>query len=37
VAVGSELVDRKNIAENRYDVFTDRARKFLAEIAKARS
>ncbi len=36
VAVGGELIDAKNIAEGRYDVFEERARHFLAEIAKAR-
>src|SRR5258706_509188 len=36
VAVGGELKDAKNIAEGRYDVFAERARHFLAEIAKAR-
>jgi len=37
VAVGGELIDGKNIAEGRYDVFEERARRFLAEIAKARA
>src|SRR5258708_803810 len=37
VAVGGELIDAKNIAEGRYDVFEERARHFLAEIAKAQA
>lgn len=37
VAVGAELIDAKNIAEGRYEVFTERARQFLAEVAKARA
>jgi 2-dehydro-3-deoxyphosphogluconate aldolase/(4S)-4-hydroxy-2-oxoglutarate aldolase len=36
VAVGAELIDAKTIAENRYEVFEERARQFLAEVAKAR-
>lgn len=36
VGVGAELIDGKNIAEGRYEVFEERARLFLAEIAKAR-
>jgi len=36
VAVGAELIDAKTISEGRYEVFEDRARKFLAEVAKAR-
>ena len=36
VAVGGELVDAKTIAEGRYEVFEERARQFLAEVAKAR-
>lgn len=36
VAVGSELVDGKTIKEGRYDVIEDRARQYLAVIAKAR-
>jgi 2-dehydro-3-deoxyphosphogluconate aldolase/(4S)-4-hydroxy-2-oxoglutarate aldolase len=36
VAVGAELVDAKTITEGRYEVFEERARKFLAEVAKAR-
>ena len=36
VAVGGELVDGKLIQENRYDVIEDRARQYLAAIAKAR-
>jgi 2-dehydro-3-deoxyphosphogluconate aldolase/(4S)-4-hydroxy-2-oxoglutarate aldolase len=36
VAVGAELIDAKTIGEGRYEVFEERARKFLAEVAKAR-
>lgn len=36
VAVGAELIDTKTISEGRYDVFEERARLFLAEVAKAR-
>ncbi|MGA3204454.1 MAG: bifunctional 4-hydroxy-2-oxoglutarate aldolase/2-dehydro-3-deoxy-phosphogluconate aldolase [Bryobacteraceae bacterium] len=36
VAVGAELIDAKTIAEGRYEVFEERARQFLAEVAKAR-
>jgi len=36
VAVGGELIDAKNIAEGRYEVFEERARHFLAEVARAR-
>jgi 2-dehydro-3-deoxyphosphogluconate aldolase / (4S)-4-hydroxy-2-oxoglutarate aldolase len=36
VAVGGELVDPKSIKENRYDVIEERARQYLAVIAKAR-
>jgi 2-dehydro-3-deoxyphosphogluconate aldolase/(4S)-4-hydroxy-2-oxoglutarate aldolase len=36
VAVGAELIDAKTIGEGRYDVFEERARQFLAEVAKAR-
>ncbi len=37
VAVGAELVDRKTIAEGRYEVFEQRARQFMEVIAKARA
>jgi 2-dehydro-3-deoxyphosphogluconate aldolase / (4S)-4-hydroxy-2-oxoglutarate aldolase len=37
VAVGAELVDAKTISEGHYEVFEERARQFLAEVAKARS
>jgi len=37
VAVGGELVDAKSIKEGRYDVIEDRARLYLAAIAKART
>jgi 2-dehydro-3-deoxyphosphogluconate aldolase/(4S)-4-hydroxy-2-oxoglutarate aldolase len=36
VAVGAELIDAKTIGEGRYEVFEERARKFLAEVTKAR-
>ncbi len=36
VAVGAELIDAKTITEGRYEVFEERARQFLAEVAKAR-
>ncbi len=36
VAVGAELVDAKTLKEGRYEVITERARQFLAVIAKAR-
>jgi 2-dehydro-3-deoxyphosphogluconate aldolase/(4S)-4-hydroxy-2-oxoglutarate aldolase len=36
VAVGAELIDAKTIAGGRYEVFEERARQFLAEVAKAR-
>lgn len=36
VAVGGELIDSKNIADGRYEVFEERARHFLAEVAKGR-
>ncbi|HUB31476.1 MAG TPA: bifunctional 4-hydroxy-2-oxoglutarate aldolase/2-dehydro-3-deoxy-phosphogluconate aldolase [Bryobacteraceae bacterium] len=35
--VGGELVDNKTVAEKRFDIIEDRARKYLAAIAKARS
>ena len=37
VAVGGELVDAKSIAEGRFDVIEERARQYLAVIAKARA
>lgn len=37
VAVGGELVDAKCMKEGRFDVIEDRARQYLAAIAKARS
>ncbi|MBZ5618222.1 MAG: bifunctional 4-hydroxy-2-oxoglutarate aldolase/2-dehydro-3-deoxy-phosphogluconate aldolase [Acidobacteriia bacterium] len=37
IAVGGELVDAKSIKEGRFDVIEDRARQYLAVIAKARS
>lgn len=36
VAVGGELVDGKTLKEGRYDVITERARQYLAVVAKAR-
>src|SRR5439155_12943373 len=36
VAVGGELVDAKTIQEGRFEIFEDRARQYLAVIAKAR-
>lgn len=37
VAVGAELIDAKTIADGRYEVFEQRARLFLAEVAKGRA
>jgi 2-dehydro-3-deoxyphosphogluconate aldolase/(4S)-4-hydroxy-2-oxoglutarate aldolase len=37
VAVGGELVDAKSMKEGRWDVIEERARQYLAAIAKARS
>ncbi|MGB7720682.1 MAG: bifunctional 4-hydroxy-2-oxoglutarate aldolase/2-dehydro-3-deoxy-phosphogluconate aldolase [Bryobacteraceae bacterium] len=37
VAVGGELVDAKSVKEGRFDIIEDRARQYLAAIAKARS
>ena len=37
VAVGGELVDAKTISEGRYDIIEERARQFLAAVAKARA
>jgi 2-dehydro-3-deoxyphosphogluconate aldolase/(4S)-4-hydroxy-2-oxoglutarate aldolase len=37
IAVGGELVDAKTISEGRYDVIEDRARQYLACVAKARA
>src|SRR5215467_14380823 len=37
VAVGGELVDGKTVKEGRFDVIEERARQYLAAIAKARS
>ena len=37
VAVGGELCDAKTIKEGRYDVIEDRARQYLAAVAKART
>ena len=37
VAVGGELVDARSIQEGRFDIIEDRARQYLAAIAKARS
>jgi hypothetical protein len=35
--VGGELVDGKSLQEGRYDVIAERARQFVAAIAKARA
>jgi len=37
VAVGGEMVDAKTVKEGRFDVIEERARQFLAAIAKARA
>jgi 2-dehydro-3-deoxyphosphogluconate aldolase/(4S)-4-hydroxy-2-oxoglutarate aldolase len=37
VAVGAELIDAKTIADGHYEVFEERARQFLAEVAKGRA
>ena len=37
VAVGGELVDAKSIKDGRFEVIEDRARQYLAVIAKARA
>ena len=37
VAVGGELVDAKTISDGRYDIIEDRARQYLAVVAKART
>jgi 2-dehydro-3-deoxyphosphogluconate aldolase/(4S)-4-hydroxy-2-oxoglutarate aldolase len=37
VAVGGELVDAKTIKEGRYEVFEERAKQYLAVVAKARA
>jgi 2-dehydro-3-deoxyphosphogluconate aldolase/(4S)-4-hydroxy-2-oxoglutarate aldolase len=37
VAVGGELVDGKSIKEGRYDIIEEKARQYLAVIAKART
>jgi 2-dehydro-3-deoxyphosphogluconate aldolase/(4S)-4-hydroxy-2-oxoglutarate aldolase len=37
VAVGAELIDAETIADGRYEVFEERARQFLAEVAKGRA
>ena len=37
VAVGGELVDAKTIKEGRFDIIEDRARQYLAAVAKARA
>jgi len=36
VAVGAELIDSKHIQERKYEVFEERARRFLEAIAKTR-
>jgi 2-dehydro-3-deoxyphosphogluconate aldolase/(4S)-4-hydroxy-2-oxoglutarate aldolase len=37
VAVGGELIDAKTINQGRYEVFEERARLYLAEVAKGRA
>jgi hypothetical protein len=37
VAVGGELVDAKSVKEGRLDIIENRARQFLAAVAKARA
>ena len=37
IAVGSEMVDAKTIKEGRFDVIEERARQYLACVAKARA
>jgi len=37
VAVGGELVDAKSIKEGKFDVIEERARQYLAIVAKARA
>ena len=37
VAVGGELVDAKSIKEGRFDIIEERARQYLAVVAKARA
>ncbi len=36
IAAGGELVDKKAVAEKKYSVIVENARKFLAEVQKAR-
>jgi 2-dehydro-3-deoxyphosphogluconate aldolase/(4S)-4-hydroxy-2-oxoglutarate aldolase len=36
VAVGSDLIDAKNMAEGHFEVFVERAKHFLTEVARAR-
>jgi 2-dehydro-3-deoxyphosphogluconate aldolase/(4S)-4-hydroxy-2-oxoglutarate aldolase len=37
VAVGAELVDAKSVSENRFDLIEEKARQYLAVIARARA
>jgi 2-keto-3-deoxy-6-phosphogluconate aldolase len=37
VAVGSELIDNETIKAGKYEVFTERAKQFLAAVKAARS
>jgi len=37
VAVGSDLIDFKNMAAGHFEVFVERAKHFLVEVAKARA
>lgn len=36
VAIGAAFIDSRNIAEGNYHIFEERARRYLAEVAKAR-
>jgi 2-dehydro-3-deoxyphosphogluconate aldolase/(4S)-4-hydroxy-2-oxoglutarate aldolase len=36
IAVGTEMVDAKTIKEGRYDIIEERARQYLACVAKVR-
>ena len=36
IAAGGELVDKKAVAEKKFSVVAENARKFLAEVKKAR-
>jgi 2-dehydro-3-deoxyphosphogluconate aldolase/(4S)-4-hydroxy-2-oxoglutarate aldolase len=36
IAAGGELVDKKAVAEKKFSVIAENARKFVAEVKKAR-